>query len=394
MHNDSIAYALIIDNDYFELESHITIGRHLDNDLVVAGEDVLDFHARIELRERGPWLVRLNNAPLHVNKSSVETGMGLVPDDEIILGQHTLTLTARNTGTTIKIWRLVSRGGSSSIALSESVLVGRSADCDLCISEGFVSRRHARLYIRENMVWIRDLDSSNGTFINAKRITGAVLLLHGDEVAFDTSAFQLVGEAEHLTPVIEYTGQFADSISVDSELTESSGSDPGDTLAPVLLTREVAPVPLDDPGGVPARALPQGLASGSENSMLIGLSEPVLNEVFPLMLGRYLLGRDTDSDIRLEENSVSGKHAELDVRIEGSYLTNLIATNGTLINGLQVQTQRLQGGDIIDLGRVRLVFREKLGKNNRSRNSFKGALIFVGALTLLLAGAFWYMTFF
>ena len=390
MLNNSLAYALTMAGDRFELESHITIGRHLDNDLVVAGEDVHDFHARIELRDRGPWLVRLNDAPLHVNTSSVESGVGLVPGDEIILGQHSLTLVVKNTGAIVKIWRLVSRGGSSSIALSESVLIGRSADCDLCISEGFVSRRHARLYIRENLVWIRDLESSNGTFVNAKKIVGAILLMHGDEIAFDTSAFQLVGEAEYLTPVVEYTGQFADTFSADSEFTESSQSEPGEILIPVLLTTEVAPVHLDE---ADVDLIAGEANSRLESSALVGLNDPIINEVFGLMLGRYLLGRDADSDIRVYENSVSGKHAELDVRIEGAYLTNLIATNGTLVNGQQVQTQRLQDGDIIDLGRVRLVFREKLGKNDGSRAGSGVSLLYVGGLFALLVGVLGYWFF-
>jgi len=271
------------------------------------------------------------------------------------------------------------------------VLVGRSADCDLCISEGFVSRHHARFYIRENLVWIRDLDSSNGTFINAKRIAGAVLLMHGDEVAFDTSAFQLVGEAEHLTPVIEYSGQFADASLADSEHTESSLPEPEELVSSVLPTVEVRAVPLDEAGEGANDSLLRRLACGLESSALIGLGDPVKNEVFPLMLGRYLLGRDIDSDIRVYEDSVSGKHAELDVRIEGVYLTNLIATNGTFVNSMQVQTQRLQDGDIIDLGRVRLVFRESLGKNDKSRTGAGTLLLIVGGITALLAGVSWYL---
>jgi len=392
MGNKFVSYSLIIDRDRFELKSHITIGRHLDNDLVVAGEDVFDFHARIELKDRGPWLVRLNNAPLHVNKTSVETGVGLLPDDEVILGQHNLTLKVTNSGPTITNWRLISRGGTSSIALSASVLIGRSADCDLCISEGFVSRRHARIYIREGLVWIRDLDSSNGTFINAKRIEGAVLLMHGDEVAFDTSAFQLVGEAEHLTPVVEYTGQFADSMSGGLEQAESSARDPEYLVSSSLSTVEISPLPLAEVNVAPTSSLPRGSGSELDSSTLIGLSDPIMNEVFPLMLGRYLLGRDLESDIRVIEDSVSGKHAELDIRIEGAYLTNLIATNGTLINGQQVQTQRLQNGDTIDLGRVRLVFREKSSKSDRARTGLKMPLV-VGGLTLSLAGVLFFLIF-
>ncbi|MBV1905272.1 MAG: FHA domain-containing protein [Pseudomonadales bacterium] len=391
--DNSIHYALIIDDDRFDLESHITIGRHLDNDLVVAGEDVLDFHARLELRDRGPWLARLNDAPLHVNRISVKSGIGLVPDDEIILGQHVLTLVAENSGAYVMNWRLISRGGSSSIRLAEQVLVGRSADCDLCISEGFVSRRHALLYIRSNLVWLRDLDSSNGTFVNGDRIDGAVHLLHGDEVAFDTSAFQLVGEAEHLTPVIEYPGQFADSMSEPSDLTESAKLGPAQYNTPLVSTIEIAPVPMGNAiEKLPPSSLKPG-GNGAAVSVLVGMSDPVLNETFPLTLGRYLLGRDVDSDIQLHESSVSGKHAELDIRLEGAYLTNLIATNGTLVNAEQVQTQKLKDNDIIDLGRVRLVYQEARSNHTSQTMDFRLPLTLVVGSLVFISSLVWYLYF-
>ena len=57
--------------------------------------------------------------------------------------------------------------------LTGDVSVGRSTDCDLVVSEGQPSRQHARITVEADGVFVEDLDSTNGTFINGNRIVGA-----------------------------------------------------------------------------------------------------------------------------------------------------------------------------------------------------------------------------
>ena len=374
---DETHYSLLIDDDRFDLDSHITIGRHLDNDLVIAGEDVLDFHARIELKARGPRIVRLNNAPLHINDLSVEDATGLIPDDEIILGQHRIQLVVDYLEDPVRNWKLVSRGGSSSIHVGSEMLVGRSADCDLCISEGYVSRKHANIFVRADQVWIRDLGSSNGTFINGDRLSGAARLLHGDELAFDTTSFRLVGEAPHLTPVVEHKGQYAEVLASLAEKTESPY-----TQSPLISTVEIPPEESPLRTSVGPDIHPS--QSNSPGQMtLVGLSEPVSDLVFELTLGHYQIGRERQSDISIQESSVSARHAELDVRLDGVYMTNLVATNGTRVNHAEIQTVKLSHGDIIDLGRVSLLFSDQVPVLKSTMHRSRLPLTVIGSLALL-----------
>ena len=54
---------------------------------------------------------------------------------------------------------------------TEAVTVGRSRDCDVGVGEETVSRRHAELRHAEDDAWIvRDLDSTNGTWVNGSRV--------------------------------------------------------------------------------------------------------------------------------------------------------------------------------------------------------------------------------
>ena len=57
----------------------------------------------------------------------------------------------------------------------ERVLVGTSPVCDLALTDERVSRRHLALSIDGTTLKVEDLDSTNGTFTNEIRITGAFL---------------------------------------------------------------------------------------------------------------------------------------------------------------------------------------------------------------------------
>lgn len=53
--------------------------------------------------------------------------------------------------------------------------VGRSPDADFCIAHSTVSGLHCELVLRESGVTVRDLDSTNGTFVNDSRVREAEL---------------------------------------------------------------------------------------------------------------------------------------------------------------------------------------------------------------------------
>lgn len=79
----------------------------------------------------------------------------------------------------------VQRGaGSDEEVLWEQPLltVGRDPTNDIVIEHRLASRRHARFEKAEVGFYIRDLDSTNGTFVNGQRIAGAHLLRNNDEV--------------------------------------------------------------------------------------------------------------------------------------------------------------------------------------------------------------------
>ena len=64
---------------------------------------------------------------------------------------------------------------------SAPLTVGRGGQNDLVLTgDDFASARHARIEVRGDGVWVQDLESTNGTYVNGSRVAGAQRLDHGD----------------------------------------------------------------------------------------------------------------------------------------------------------------------------------------------------------------------
>jgi adenylate cyclase len=97
--------------------------------------------------------------------------------------------------------KLVAITGDRSLVLPNGrpLLVGRAMACDLAVSDPTVSRRHAELELFEGAVLIRDLDSTNGTFVNGERVREA-LAPPGARVAFGKVDFEVMEEVPEPSP--------------------------------------------------------------------------------------------------------------------------------------------------------------------------------------------------
>ena len=86
-------------------------------------------------------------------------------------------------------WVLVWPGGELPLGTA-TIVIGRSKQCDVPLADGNVSRRHAEISPNGDGWVVRDLDSTNGTSVNGRRIrTQAVG--DGDEITLGTSALRV-----------------------------------------------------------------------------------------------------------------------------------------------------------------------------------------------------------
>jgi pilus assembly protein CpaF len=93
--------------------------------------------------------------------------------------------------------------------VSDKLTIGRLGGNDVALDEASVSSRHAEIVAQDGAVILRDLDSTNGTFLNGEQVTGEHPLNEGDEVYFGSvrSVFMepagAVPETELTSPVVE-----------------------------------------------------------------------------------------------------------------------------------------------------------------------------------------------
>ena len=103
--------------------------------------------------------------------------------------------------------------GDLTLTVSDSLSVGRGSDSDVVLGSKQVSRNHAVLSVLDGQLYVKDLDSSNGTFINDRRITGneSNVLQANDTLGFASFVFQVQAsatseESTTLAPATEEEG--------------------------------------------------------------------------------------------------------------------------------------------------------------------------------------------
>jgi pSer/pThr/pTyr-binding forkhead associated (FHA) protein len=81
---------------------------------------------------------------------------------------------------------MVERGGGlpegQAFGVGPGLVIGRALACEVTIEDSYASGRHARLYDRDGHVYIEDLNSTNGTYVNGTRVSTQQLLRSGDVV--------------------------------------------------------------------------------------------------------------------------------------------------------------------------------------------------------------------
>ncbi len=125
------------------------------------------------------------------------------------------------------VWRFDLPGRS--VALFEGELnLGRSRGCGIVLADPCISRVHALVTIRAGRVFVQDLRSSNGTFVNGERILEERELVEGDRLAIGNFDLMLCAGAPVET-------SFPGTVTNDPDADPAADLDPGEAGA----TREM-----------------------------------------------------------------------------------------------------------------------------------------------------------
>lgn len=75
--------------------------------------------------------------------------------------------------------------------LTDAVRIGRDASCDISLSDTYASQQHARISNRNGSWVIEDLGSTNGTYLNQRKVTVPTALAPGDNIRIGKTVLEV-----------------------------------------------------------------------------------------------------------------------------------------------------------------------------------------------------------
>lgn len=165
-------------------------------------------------------------------------------------------------------WKLQAITGEftgQEISIEHDKLVGRHQDADILLQSADISRRHAALLLKDQQLWVQDLNSSNGTFVNDTRIEQEVQLEDGDMLQFASFVFSV------LAPVAE--NNELPEIEVEPVPHDQGMPSFAERAAETTINREGMPQNIGIPKPAP---IPEGLdIQTTPEQQPVALEEPV-----------------------------------------------------------------------------------------------------------------------
>jgi pSer/pThr/pTyr-binding forkhead associated (FHA) protein len=90
-------------------------------------------------------------------------------------------------------WLLVSNTDNTQIVMrKEHISIGRSPENDIVIQHDHISRFHAEIMLQGKDYYVVDKGSSNGVWLNGKKIARPAQLKHGDRISFGELEYHFV----------------------------------------------------------------------------------------------------------------------------------------------------------------------------------------------------------
>ncbi len=196
------------------VDARFRIGKDSQNKLILDAPEIEAFHAELIQKDEELYLKNVNpEYSVVVNGKRVQKAVRLKAGDLFQIGPVSLRIihpsqdlkkmepTQEHEADGWGLATDASWAQKSLFPIGNNVIIGRDPECDICVPVNHLSRQHARLTPTGGFLLIKDLDSTNGTFLNGERITQG-RAKPGDKVRFDVVNFTVVGPKEDANKTI------------------------------------------------------------------------------------------------------------------------------------------------------------------------------------------------
>jgi ABC-type multidrug transport system ATPase subunit/pSer/pThr/pTyr-binding forkhead associated (FHA) protein len=204
-----------------------------------------------------------------------------------------------------------------------------------------LSRRHARIGLRPNgVLFIEDLGSANGTWVNGERISKPFPLVPGDIVKMGTTLLEVRSPRK----VIDQPAPWVDGReTIFGDETSPPSVDPAPEARTAAFAQPIEQV------GSPSSVRPAPPLTGATPPAALLL---YAGKRVPIPHEGLAIGRLGENDIAIDSDRVSRLHARVEPGEGRHYLTDLRSINGTYLNGERLvgESRWLNSGDAIAVG--------------------------------------------
>ena len=77
--------------------------------------------------------------------------------------------------------------------LTDELIIGRSQENEIIVNDPFVSNKHSKIFFENKKIYLKDLESTNGTVLNNKTIEEEIEILDGDIIEIGRVTFRVIG---------------------------------------------------------------------------------------------------------------------------------------------------------------------------------------------------------
>ena len=75
--------------------------------------------------------------------------------------------------------------------LGDELTVGRAAGCQITLDDTYASQVHARIFMRDDQLYVEDLGSTNGTYLNRRKVSAPMVVSHGDQIQIGSTIMEV-----------------------------------------------------------------------------------------------------------------------------------------------------------------------------------------------------------